>query len=398
MRKYIITILFIIMLIGSAIVLMCPADTESVLAENREPQEFPAFSVSSVWSGSYMSQIDDYVNDNIGFRSKIMTLSDKIQSCFGFLPDGMGKIISTTKDIGTGESQDSHLVLYDGRIMEMFSSNPKVEEQYAEALNTVREALPERVRMYSMLIPTQLEFCEPLYAGVEDSQREAVDTVYGRLNNITAVDAYSKLYDATAGGADYLYFNTDHHWTMDGSYLGYAAFAQAAGKTPAAKESYQMKELGSFCGSLYLKAKSQLPWNTYDNMFYYDTVANGSFSMLMRAEDGVTEYGTQTPVFDTNNCNYNLFFGGDQPLMEITNNDRPDGETIVIIKDSYANALIPWLINDYYRVVVIDPRSFGGNLLNEIERYDADEVAVFNYVLTTTFSDYCGMITDLLTN
>ncbi|MGM9935934.1 MAG: DHHW family protein, partial [Candidatus Ornithomonoglobus sp.] len=196
----------------------------------------------------------------------------------------------------------------------------------------------------------------------------------------------------------YLYFRTDHHWTMNGSYLGYAAFTEAAGTVPGSKEDYSLKELGSFQGSLYLKAKSQLPWDAYDDMFYYDTIENGDFGMLMRAEDAVTEYGTQSPVFDTNNCNYNLFFGGDQPLMEITNNGRPDGKTIVIIKDSYANALIPWLLNDYYRVVVIDPRSFGGNLLDEVERYDADEVAVFNYVLTTTFSDYCEMITDLLTN
>lgn len=398
MRKYIITFLFMLMLIGSAVVLMCPADTESVLAENREPQEFPAFSVSSVWSGGYMSQIDSYVNDNIGFRSRIMTLSDKIQSYFGFLPDGMGKIISTTKDIGTSESQDSHLVLYDGKIMEMFLSNAGIEAKYADALNTVREALPDNVKMYSMLIPTQLEFSEPLYAGVEDSQREAIEVVDSKLKNITAVDVYSKLSEATAAGEDYLYFKTDHHWTMDGSYLGYAAFMEATGAVPEPEESYSLKELGSFYGSLYLKAKSQLPWDTCDNMFYYDTIENTDFDIRMRAEDGVTEYGVQAPVFDTNNCSYTLFFGGDQPLMQITNNDKPDGKTVVILKDSYANALIPWLINDYYRIVVIDPRSFGGNLLDEVERYDADEVAVFNYVLTTTFSDYCDMITNLLTN
>ncbi|MGN0163146.1 MAG: DHHW family protein [Candidatus Ornithomonoglobus sp.] len=398
MRKYAITFLFMLMLIGSAIVLMCPADTESVLAENREPQAFPAFSVSSVWSGEYMSQINDYVNDNIGFRSRIMSLSDKIQSCFGFLPKGMGKIISTTKDIGTAESQDSHLVLYDGKIMEMFLSNPEVEEKYAEALNTVREALPADVEMYSMLIPTQLEFSEPFYAGVEDSQLQAIEAVDSRLSGIKTVDVYGRIAEAMAAGENYLYFNTDHHWTMDGSYLGYAAYMEATGGAPEPKTLYRLKELGAFRGSLYLKARSQLPWDTYDNMFYYDTVENGDFGMLMRAEDGVMEYGTQTPVFDTNNCDYTLFFGGDQPLMEITNNNNPEGKTVIILKDSYANALVPWLLNDYYRVVVIDPRSFGGNLLDEVERYNADEVAVFNYVLTTTFSDYCGMLTGLLTN
>lgn len=396
MRKYVISILFMLMLIGSGVVLMCPADTESVLAENREPKAMPAFSISSIKSGEYMADIDEYVNDNIGFRGSIMKISDRIQGCFGFLPDGMGKIIAATKDIGTGESQDAHLVLYDGKIMEMFASKPEIEKLYSDTLNSVRRALPENTVMYSMLIPTQLEFCDPLYAGVEDSQRAAIDGVYSRLDDtIVRVDALGSLAEEIPSG-DYLYFKTDHHWTMKGSYCGYKAFADAAGFAPAARDGFKIKELGRFRGSLYLKARSQLPWETDDIMFYYDTVENSDFSMLMRAEDAVTEYGSQTPVFDTNNCNYNLFFGGDQPLMEITNNNNPGGKTIILIKDSYANALIPWLINDYRRVIVIDPRSFGGNLLDEVTGYGADEVAVVNYVLTTTFSDYCDMINGLI--
>lgn len=398
MRKHVLTALFMLLLIGSSVVFLCPADTESVLAENREPQAFPSFSVSAVWSGEYMAQIDEYVNDNIGFRSRIMNLSDKIQSCFGALPKGMGKVITTTKDIGTGESQDSRLVLYDGKIMEMFTKNEAVESKYAKSLNAVRSALPENVKMYSMLVPTQLEFLPPLYSEAEDSQREAIERVSGELDHIQVVDAYSKLKEAVAVNEDALYFNTDHHWTMNGSYCGYKAFLEASGGQASAREQFNKKTLGSFSGSLYLKARSQLPWETEDTIFYYDTVENGDFSIVMRAEDGVTEYAAGAPVFNEAYCSYTLFFGGDQPLMELTNNLLPDGKTIVIIKDSYANALIPWLMNNYGRIIVIDPRSFGGNLLEEVERYHADEVAVINYVFTTTFGDYCDMVTGLLTN
>lgn len=399
MRKYMITALFLLLLLGSVVIFLCPADTESILAENREPQQMPEFSMGAVASGEYMAQIDEYINDNVGFRSKLMNISDKIQSCFGFLPGDMGKVITTTSDIGTGVSQDSRLVIYDGKIMEMFKKNPEAEQRYADALNSIRNNIPDTVAMYSMLIPTQLEFCEPFYASAEDSQYDAIASVDSKLININTVDAYGKLAAASMTGDGYLYFNTDHHWTMDGAFCGYEAFAETTGALKYEKEWFMKKTMPEpFYGSLYLKAKSQLLHDTNDTMSYYDVAEAGNYTMTMRAEDGITVYGTQSPVFNTENNNYNIFFGGDQPLMEINNNNLPDGKTIVIIKDSYANALLPWLMNNYKTMVVIDPRSFGGNLLDEIQRYNADEVAVINYVFTTTFGDYCSMIEKLMTN
>lgn len=97
-------------------------------------------------------------------------------------------------------------------------------------------------------------------------------------------------------------------------------------------------------------------------------------------------------MFRTDLNNYLLFFGGDNPLMEITNNTNPDGKSIIVIKDSYANAFLPWLVASYNKVVVIDPRSFGGSIVEEVAKYNAQEVLVLNYVFSTTFGDYCDMI------
>jgi len=114
-------------------------------------------------------------------------------------------------------------------------------------------------------------------------------------------------------------------------------------------------------------------------------------------EDGSSlEYGENSTLFDYEKEDYTFFLGGDQPLIEITNNSMDDGKTIIVIKDSYANALVPWLVNNYKQVILIDPRSFEGSLNEEIERYEADELAVVNYVFTTTFSDYCELLNGLV--
>lgn len=396
MRKYVITVLFVLLLAGSAAAFFSPADTESIEAENREIAGIPELNAETVKSGEFSSGFDSYVNDNIGFRGKLMELSDKIQSYFGFTPQLVGKVISTTSDIGTEQTLDSSLMIVDGKVMEMFSNKPEVESGYADALNNIAASVPSDVRMYSMIVPTQLEFEEPLYRNAQDSQKDCIDSIYGSLSaSVTPIDAYSKL-EAADG---YLYFRTDHHWTMDGAYCGYEAFMESEGGEPVAKDEFELKEEGDFFGTLYLKARSQMDNAQEDELTYYDVTEKNDLSIAMRViyDDGSSlEYGQDSTLFNYEKDDYLFFLGGDQPLIEITNNTLDEGKTLIVIKDSYANALVPWLVNNYKQIVLIDPRSFKGDLNEEIERYEADEVAVVNYVFTTTFSDYCALLNGLV--
>ncbi len=389
MRKYLITGLFILLMCASFGLLLAPTDRASILEENREPKTIPDANITDIWSGKFSAGFDEYVNDNIAMRGKLMAVSDKIRSRIGYMPENVGRIIETTSDIGTGEANEGRLVLYNGYIMEMFKKNDEAGAKYAQSLNEIRAALPSDVRMYSMLVPTALEFCDKTYSEAQDSQKDAIDKVNAQLRGIFPVDAYSALQNS---GEDTLYFKTDHHWTMDGAYCAYKKFMGMSGGEASEKSDFTRYENGTFYGSLYLKAKSQITEQEEDTMFYYDITEKHDTEIKMRAEDNVTVYGEGSPMFHTDCNNYLLFFGGDNPLMEITNKSNSDGKTIVVIKDSYANAFLPWLVSSYGKVVVIDPRSFGGSLVDEVEKYNADEVLVLNYVFSTTFSDYCDML------
>lgn len=393
MRKYLISILFIALIAISLGLLVAPADIASIREENRELKTMPEFTFSSVWSGEFSKNFEAFVDDNIAFRGKLMAVSDKIKSRVGYTPENMGRIIVTTSDIGTGEANEGRLVLYNGYIMEMFAKNEAAQDKYAESLNAIRKAIPDDIRMYSVLVPTALEFSAPAYSSAQDSQKEAIEYVNSKFKGIFPVDVYSAL---LASKSNSLYFKTDHHWTTDGAYVAYNKYMEMSGGPVAAQTDFTRKENGEFYGSLYLKAKSQLTEQEQDTIFYYDITEKNDISIRMRAEDNVTEYGVGAPMFNTDNNNYNLFFGGDNPLMEITNNSNPDGKTVVVIKDSYANAFIPWLVASSSKVIVIDPRSFGGSLTEEIERYQADEVLVLNYIFSATFGDYCDTIKNII--
>ncbi len=393
MRKYFISGIFIVLLAVSFGLLFMPTDTESIKNENREANTIPEMTLANIWSGEFSKGFEGFVDDNIAFRGKLMAMSDKIRSRVGYSGDGIGRIIITTSDIGTGEANEGRLVLYNEYIMEMFEKNEEAQAKYAEALNEIRATVPSNIRMYSMLVPTALEFSDPTYSSAQDSQKEAIEFVNSRLDGIFPVDAYSALAE---DAGDSLYFKTDHHWTADGAYAAYAKYMAMSGGAVFAKSDFARKENGNFYGSLYLKAKSQLTDQAEDTIFYYDTAEKNQFEIKMRAEDNVTEYGVGSAMFELSMNNYRLFFGSDHPFMEITNTSNPDGKTVLVIKDSYANAFLPWLCASCGKVIVIDPRSYGGKLGEEIERYSVDEVLVLNYIFSPTFGDYSDTIKNIL--
>lgn len=393
MRKYFISGLFILLLALSFGLLFMPTDTESIKNENREVNAMPQFTLSNVWSGEFSKGFESFVDDNIAFRGDLMAMSDMIRSHVGYTGEDIGRIIVTTSDIGTGEANESRLVLYNNYIMEMFKKNEEAQAKYAEALNEVRTAVPNNIRMYSILVPTALEFSDRAYSSAQDSQKEAIEFVNSRLDGIFPVDVYSAMAEDTS---ESLYFMTDHHWTADGAYNAYARYMAMSGGKVFSKSDFTRKENGDFYGSLYLKAKSQLTDQKMDTIFYYDCAEDNQFEIKMRAEDNVTEYGIGSPMFDTAKNNYLLFFGSDHPFMEITNKSNPDGKTVLVIKDSYANAFLPWLSASCGKVIVIDPRSYGGKLGEEIEKYSVDEVLMLNYIFSPTFNDYSDMIKNIL--
>lgn len=405
MRKYFVTITFLLLLAASVYVFFSPADIKSIQEENREPAKLPHVSSETLISGEFASGFDSYVNDNIGYRGSLTSLSDDLKSYFGFTPRLVGKVISSTSDIGTEETLETSLMLLNGRVMEMFSKKPEVEAEYAKALNNIASILPENVKMYSMLVPTQLEFAQPIYRNAQDSQQQCIEDINSQLSaSIVPIDVYGKLKTAEDarddGSDDNLYFKMDHHWTMDGAYCGYEAFMDKTGAQILPKDDFELKEGEDFYGTLYLKAKSDMEEPEPEKLYYYDVESVGNFDVVMRVvyDDGTEkEYGENAPIFDSTKEGYLFFLGGDQPVIEITNNNKKDGKTLMIIKDSYANALVPWLINNYQKVVLIDPRSFKGTLQKEFERYQPDELAVVNYVFTTTFSDYCTLLNRIAT-
>lgn len=69
---------------------------------------------------------------------------------------------------------------------------------------------------------------------------------------------------------------------------------------------------------------------------------------------------------------YLVFLGGNHPEITIKTENH-NGKSLLIFKDSFANAFIPFLINDYEKIHVIDLRYFKNDINEYIQNNPVNE-------------------------
>ena len=161
------------------------------------------------------------------------------------------------------------------------------------------------------------------------------------------------------------YYRTDHHWTLHGAYCGYLAAAEALGLVPGEPESAHIHEADGFYGSLYARLPS--PLIGADTLTWYD---DGSLTLFIgeNKADGTVDT-TKLEGRDK----YAALFYGNHPMITLVN-DRASSGTLFVIKDSYANALLPLLARHYRRVIAVDPRYYPGNIIEKVNASEGDTV------------------------
>ena len=75
---------------------------------------------------------------------------------------------------------------------------------------------------------------------------------------------------------------------------------------------------------------------------------------------------------------YSTFAGGDNPFAVFTNPDVTDGSVCVVVKESYGNALLPYLVDHYSTIYEIDYRYWNGNLIDFAAEKNANDLIFAN--------------------
>ncbi len=225
-----------------------------------------------------------------------------------------------------------------------------------------------------MLVPTaceiqkdQLDSNAPVL-----NQKMLIESVYSRMDGqLSTIDAYSPLYSSKD---EYIYYKTDHHWTSLGAYLGYSAASKALGYQSVPLNSFDIQHAShDFYGTLYSKViYDQTGPDTID---YYSYPKGTSVSKV------VVDNGREKKEYDSmyfreyldQKDKYSSFLGSNQPFVTVRSN-APGGKKLLVIKDSYAHSLVPFLTQHYSEITMVDMRYINVNLKDKLKLEDYDQV------------------------
>ena len=254
---------------------------------------------------------------------------------------------------------------------------------YINAVANMANKLNGTATVYDMLIPNssniQLSDEKIQELAISDA-RKATDYYYNSMNNLSANKTKTiPVYDTLLQHKDeYIYYSTDHHWTALGAYYAYTDWAKVKGVEAHSLDQFEKVEFPGFLGSFYSTLQSEELKNNPDTIEAY--IPMGTNTMEFTQSDG------QTLKWDIINdvtsykagVKYSCFVGGDNPYSKIENPAITDGSSCVVIKESFGNAFIPFLVDHYQTIHIIDYRYYSENVTSFVKDNGVQDVLFIN--------------------
>lgn len=361
-RNQIITIVFLLYIGFFAIGSIVLRDRTFSELENRQLAAFPEVSFSSIAKGAFMEDFETYMQDQIILKDELVTLHTtvtygmNVRLINGVYFASEGRLI---QDYSYDEAQLSENVSF---VNDFAESYPDYHYTWLVA--------PTAGEIYGETLPDHAPY---------DSQKQALSYLQENVSDkITLIIPEQEL---LMHKSEYLYYRTDHHWTQNGAYYGYRALCEGLGIEPKEKDAYQVNEPSkSFYGTLYSKAPRV--GVEPDSIFLYENPA-GAYQV-----DYPEENETKDGLYQYENLmkkdKYTVYLGGNHPLMVIHGNGELK-EPVLVIKDSYAHCLLPFLADHYAEIHVLDLRYYHKSVSEYAKEHGIENIILINNVdfLTT---------------
>ena len=329
------------------LLLLCAAqvfspDQEMSLMENRMLTKRPTLTLSAMSRSKWANSFEAFCADQMPLRTQFVTLY-------------------TAAEAATGRRNIENIIVgKDGFLFERSVGwSERNVRLNAEALEELSQATGKRALL--LAVPTAASvYPENVPAFAPMADEEAMLAFAGEQAEVIPLLASMR---AAREKGNLLYYRTDHHWTAAGVRVGYLSACEALRLSP--KEDWPLADQSGFLGSFY--ARCPLPWQKTDVFSYPETeglrlIADG------QEMDGLVDQG----VLRQRDWYASLLYGN-HGMIEIINDQVEDG-ALFVLKDSYANALLPSLARHYHRIQAVDPRYFAGDIVEAVNQNEGDVV------------------------
>lgn len=304
--------------------------------ENRYLAKMPPMTAKSVFSGEYTESLADWLADHFPMRDFFMGLKSEAE-------------------IASGRRQINHVyVAADDYLIEPYAAPQNTERIIDTLVRFYDKIKGTGVDVRLMLVPTAVTIYGdklPAYAP-PSHQMETAQAIYDAAG-IPAIDCSAQLFSGASEGQ--LYYRTDHHWTTLGAYFGYTAYCEKKGLTPAPIASLEARTVtDEFAGTLYSRV-NQYSYKKDEITVYIHPEDDLSVTY---PDTGETTDSLYNLDYLDEKDKYSLFLNNIHPLVEIENRAAESDAVLMLIKDSYANSMVPFLAHHYKKIYVFDTRYY----------------------------------------
>lgn len=422
----------ITVLLASVICFIIPLRPTVSETEKRQLSEFPEFSFSALADGSYFSDISTWFADTVPFRDALVKMNIKLQNLLGTsgavrgfqeavpgdeIPEPIPSDNQNTDSTNPSNAETTeHETLAPEDITYPSIDNPapiieklgyiavcgdagyeyynfvqSTADNYIKALNTAAAKFAGTADIYASIAPNSTDITlddanrKKLDSSVSD-QKKAISYMLG--NTSSAVKKFDCYDNIKLHRNEYVYFRTDHHWTALGAYYAYEEFCKAKGISALSLDKFEVWSFDNFLGTFYSDSNNHpsLEANP-DRVDTYKPPCD--YSMTITQNNGNVE--SWPLLYDESNApaslKYGTFICGDNPLSTVTNASNPDGETCLVIKESFGNAFVPFLVCHYKTIYVIDYRHYNGTLSSFLASHPVDDIVFMNNISMTRNAD-----------
>ncbi len=320
-------ILVIAVLISSMGILLYILPRQSFSEEeNRALAQLPHMSASSLFSGEWFSRLSLFYSDNIPFRKSLIKT----------------KAIC---ELALGKRQNNDvLFLKGGRLVDRCEYDSRQLSVLSENSKSARALLEERAHSCIALVPRSAD----IYADGE-SAREARRAAYGGEETS---ELFRRLCESTRSGTS-VYYLTDHHLNANGAYILYAFVLEELGISALPQGFFHRQQFStSFFGSTYSKCGLIKAQPDTVTLYRYEKDLNYTVSCT---DSDCTLRSLYSFEAASIKDKYRVFTDGNHPILTIKSIEGASRPSLLIIKDSFANACLP-LLAAHFDLTVYDPR------------------------------------------
>ena len=351
-KSKLIIALFLIFIFAVGILYIFLPKNDFSETEKRNLADFPKFNIENLSSGKFASDFEEYLSDHVPFRNFFVS----VNSYFELIKGNNGSN-------GVYLGSDGWLIEKPFDRENRFDINMKRITDFAARTNipTALTAVPSKGYIYSDKLPKN---------ALTYNDGDYFARFPGKCGDkVKYIDISQAM--KTEADSRQLFYRTDHHWTSDGAYIGYSEICKSLGLKPADENDFTRQVTEGFFGTSY--STSLYTFTKPDSITLIRNGKTGGKAEIC-IDDGKKTYSNNM-FFDERlkeSDKYTVFLDGNHSLVNITTGNK--GEKLLVIKDSFAHCLVPFLAENYSKITMIDLRYYKKPVSALIENEGFDRI------------------------